>query len=34
MDNDYSYTDALKKALKEDKRLNKKKLEQELDKYV
>lgn len=34
MDKDYSYSEALKKVLKEDKRLSKKKLETELDKYI
>ncbi len=34
MDKDYSYTEALKKTLNEDKRLDKKKLEKELDKYI
>ena len=34
MDKDYSYQQALKKVLKEDKRLSKKKLEKELDTYI
>ena len=34
MDKDYSYSSALKKVLSEDKRLSKKKLEKELEKYV
>lgn len=34
MDKDYSYSEALKKVLKEDKRLDRKKLEKELDKYI
>jgi uncharacterized protein YoaH (UPF0181 family) len=34
MDKDYSYGEAVKKVLKEDKRLDKKKLEKELDKYI
>jgi hypothetical protein len=34
MDKDYSYTEALKKVLKEDKRLSKKNLELELNKYI
>ena len=34
MDQDYSYQKALKEVLQNDKRLNKKKLETELDKYI
>lgn len=34
MDEDYSYQEALKKVLKEDKRLNKIKLEKRLNKYI
>jgi uncharacterized protein YoaH (UPF0181 family) len=34
MDKDYSYGEALKKVLKEDKRLKKKNLEKELDTYI
>lgn len=34
MDTDFSYSAALKKTLKEDKRLSKKKLEAELNCYV
>lgn len=34
MDSDYSYSEALKKVLKEDKRLSKKNLEKELEKYI
>ncbi len=34
MDKDYSYQNALRKTLKEDKRLNKKKLEKELNIYI
>lgn len=34
MDKDYSYGQALKKTLKEDKRLSKEKLEAELDFYI
>lgn len=34
MDQDYSYQKALKEVLKNDKRLNKVKLEVELDKYI
>jgi len=34
MDNDYSYSQALKIVLLEDKRLNKKTLEKELNKYI
>ncbi len=34
MDKDYSYQKALKKVLKEDKRLSKKKLEEELNNYI
>ncbi len=34
MDKDFSYSEALKKVLSEDKRLDKKKLEKELDKYI
>lgn len=34
MDQDHSYTDALKKVLKEDKRLSKAKLENELNHYI
>jgi hypothetical protein len=34
MDEDYSYQEALKKVLKEDKRLNKEKLEKRLNKYI
>lgn len=34
MDNDYSYSEALKEVLKSDKRINKKRLEKELDKYI
>lgn len=34
MDNDYSYSLAVKKTLKEDKRLSKKKLEAELTCYI
>lgn len=34
MDKDYSYQKALKEVLKNDKRLNKAKLEIELDKYI
>jgi hypothetical protein len=34
MDNDYSYQKALKKVLSEDKRLSKKNLEIELNKYI
>lgn len=33
MDSDFSYQNALLTVLKADKRLNKKKLEKELDKY-
>lgn len=34
MDKDYSYSEALKKVISEDKRLSKKKLEKELDTYI
>jgi len=34
MDMDFSYQDALKIVLKKDKRLSKKKLETELNKYI
>lgn len=34
MDMDYSYSDSLKFVLKQDKRLNKKKLEKELNNYI
>ncbi len=34
MDQDYSYQKALKKVLKEDKRLSKKRLEEELNIYI
>jgi len=34
MDMDFSYTEALKIVLKKDKRLSKKKLETELNKYI
>lgn len=34
MDKDYSYQKALKKTLSEDKRLSKKNLERELNKYI
>lgn len=34
MDKDYSYQEALTKTLREDKRLNKKKLENELNYYI
>lgn len=34
MDNDYSYSEAIKIVLLEDKRLNKKSLERELNKYI
>ena len=34
MDKDISYEQALKKVLKADKRLSKKKLEKELDAYI
>lgn len=34
MDKDYTYPKALKKVLKEDKRLSKEKLEKELDRYI
>ena len=34
MDKDYSYSEALKKVLKEDKRISKKKLEKELNEYI
>jgi uncharacterized protein YoaH (UPF0181 family) len=34
MDKDYSYTEALKKVLKEDKRFKKKNLEEKLEKYI
>lgn len=34
MDEDYGYEEALKKVLKEDKRLNKEKLEKRLNKYI
>lgn len=34
MDNDYSYNRALKEVLKADKRLSKKKLENELNHYI
>lgn len=34
MDRDYSYGSALKKVLREDKRLSKSKLEKELDIYI
>lgn len=34
MDNDYSYSKALKKVLQEDKRLSKAKLEKELSIYI
>lgn len=34
MDKDFSYSEALKKVLKEDKRLSKKKLEKELNTYI
>ena len=34
MDMDYSYQQALKKTLKEDRRLSKKKLEIELNHYI
>jgi hypothetical protein len=34
MDKDYSYSKALAKVLKEDKRLSKKNLEKELEKYI
>lgn len=34
MDKDYSYSEALKKVLKDDKRLSKKNLELELNKYI
>lgn len=34
MDEDFSYAYALKKTLKEDKRLSKKRLEKELDYYI
>lgn len=34
MDNDYSYSKALKTVLDRDKRLSRTKLEKELDKYV
>jgi hypothetical protein len=34
MDNDISYQSALKKVLRDDKRLSKKKLEKELNEYI
>jgi hypothetical protein len=34
MDNDYSYQKALKKVLQDDKRISKKKLEEELNYYI
>lgn len=34
MDKDYSYQEALKTVLKEDKRISKKKLEKELSAYI
>lgn len=34
MDQDYEYQDALKKVLKDDPKLNKKKLEKELETYI
>ena len=34
MDQDYSYQKALAKTLREDKRLSKKKLEKELNRYI
>lgn len=34
MDKDYSYSEALKKVLNEDKKISKKTLEKELDKYI
>jgi hypothetical protein len=34
MDKDFSYEKALRKTLREDKRLSKKKLEKELDIYI
>jgi uncharacterized protein YoaH (UPF0181 family) len=34
MDNDYSYSEAIKIVLLEDKRLNKKSLERELNNYI
>jgi len=34
MDQDYSYQKALNKTLREDKRLSRKKLENELDHYI
>jgi hypothetical protein len=34
MDKDHSYSEALKKVLSSDKRLNKAKLEKELDNYI
>lgn len=34
MDKDFSYQEALKKVLTDDKRLSKKKLEKELNEYI